>query len=40
MIFKFKGIDSNGDRVSDKIEALSLEEAINDKEKLIEEVRR
>lgn len=27
MIFKFKGIDSNGDRVSDKIEALSLEEA-------------
>ena len=27
MIFKFKGIDSNGLKVSDKIEALSLEEA-------------
>lgn len=27
MIFKFKGIDSNGKRISNKIEALSLEEA-------------
>ena len=27
MIFKFKGIDANGENVSDKLEALSLEEA-------------
>ena len=27
MIFKFKGIDSNGEKVNDKIEALSLKEA-------------
>ena len=27
MIFKFKGINSDGKRVSDKIEALSLQEA-------------